>query len=173
MKDTRYDVVAEQLNAINGPFEPDIISEALARIAFAVLPDWGEFEVPVWLVEGLRPLFARLWELSDSLKVDLLECLAQLYDSPTGTRPDFDLSELKANLDRLPVAALPYALAILVHDEQAAPLLERYVQHPCADVRVEAQAGLERLRRPRRRGPVAAYREESGLCSAAERKARA
>jgi hypothetical protein len=148
MKDARYNVVAEQLNTINGPCEPDVISEALARIAFAALPDWGEFTVPVWLVDGLRPMVARMWELSDSLKVDLLECLAHLYETPAGFRPDFDLRELKANLARLPVTALPYALAIISHDRDSARLLKMYVNHARADVRAEARAGLERLRRP-------------------------
>ena len=146
MKDTRYRVVAEQLNYINGPFDTDIISDALARIAFAALPDWGAFEVPAWLVDGLRPMFARLMELTDSLKVDLLECLSHLYESPAGVRPDYDLTELKANLSRLPDAALPYALSIIAIDGSGAErYLESYLHHGRPDVRAEARAGLGRL----------------------------
>lgn len=146
MKDTRYRVVAEQLHTINGSFETDAISDALARIAFAALPDWGAFEVPVWLIEGLRPLFHRLMELSDSLKVDLLECLSHLYESPAGARPDYCLKELKANLSRLPDAALPYALSIIAIDGSGAELcLKPYLNHRHSDVRSEAKAALERL----------------------------
>lgn len=146
MNQTRYRVVAEQLDTINGPGDGDTISEALARIAFAALPDWGAFVVPGWLVDGLRPLFTRLLELSDSLQVDLLECMAHLYDSPVGPRPDFDLEELKANLASLSDGALPYALSIISKEGAAAePYLRRYVDHQHPDVRTEARDGLERL----------------------------
>lgn len=146
MNHARYRVVAEQLDTINGPCEGEAISDALSRIAFAALPDWGAFEVPDWLVDGLRPLFARLMELSDSLKIDLLECLSHLYDSPVGPRPDLDLSELKAHLSTLPTGALPYALSIIARDgADAAPYLRRYVDHGNPDVRSEARAALERL----------------------------
>lgn len=91
------------------------------------------------LVDGLRPLFARLLELSDSLQVDLLECMAHLYDSPVGPRPDFDLEELKANLGSLPDGALPFALSIISKEgAQAEPYLRRYVNHQHPDVRTEA-----------------------------------
>jgi hypothetical protein len=146
MKDTRYRIVAEQHNTIRTTSDSDAISDALARIAFAALPDWGTFEVPGWLIEGLRPLFARLMELSDSLKVDLLECLSHLYESSAGARPDYDLAELKANLSQLPETALPYALAIIASDGSGAETyLKSYLDHRHNDVRMEARAAWERL----------------------------
>jgi hypothetical protein len=61
-------------------------------------------------------------------------------------RPDYDLAELKANLSRLPDAALPYALSIIAIDGSGAELyLKGYLNHPLSDVRVEARAALERL----------------------------
>lgn len=148
MKDPRYFVVAKQLKTIQESFDAESVSEALSRIAFAALPDWGDFEVPDWLVEGLRPLFSSLPELCDSLKVDLLECLAHLYDCPLGPRPDLELDELKANLSDLPVPALPFALSIIAHDgHDAKRYLEDYVDHEHSDVRTEALAALEKLSR--------------------------
>lgn len=48
MNHARYRLVAEQLDTINGPGDGNTISEALARIVFAALPDWGDFVVPGW-----------------------------------------------------------------------------------------------------------------------------
>lgn len=146
MKDPRYTIVAEQLEAIHATIDSETISQALSRIAFAALPDWGQFEVPPWLVDGLRPLLASILDLSDSLKVDLLECLAHLYETPAGPRLDFELGELKANLAGLPTGALPFALAIIAHDgHDAKRYLEEYANHEHSDIRTEARAGLERL----------------------------
>ena len=114
-----------------------------------VLPDWGELKVERWMIDGLKPIFAKLFELSGPLQVELLECMSLLYNRP-GFRPDFDLSQLKERLQDVSVAALPYAITIIAHDgpEGAEQFLRPLSQHQRRDVREEALDALGRLSHP-------------------------
>ena len=145
----REKIIREKLALIVEPFEREPVSRALSRIAFMVLPDWGELTVERWMVDGLKPIFARLFELSGPLQVELLECMSLLYNRP-GFQPDFELSELKERLHDVSVAALPYAITIIANDSPEA--VEQYLrplsQHQRRDVREEALDALGHLGHP-------------------------
>ncbi len=145
----REKILREKLSLIAEPYERESVSRALSRIAFMVLPDWGDLTVERWMVDGLKPIFSRLLELSGPLQVELLECISLLYNRP-GFQPDFDLSELKERLLDVSVAALPYAISIIAHDGPEA--VERYLrplsQHQRRDVREEALDALSPLGHP-------------------------
>ncbi len=149
MMRARDEVIRQHLSQIVEPYDREPVSRALSQIAFTVLPDWGELRVETWMVEGLKPIFSHLFELSGPLQVELLECLSLLYNR-SGVQPDFDLSELKERLQDLSVAALPYAISIIAHEGPEAA--ERYLRplsdHQRRDVREEALEALGMLSHP-------------------------
>lgn len=149
MSRARDDIIRRQLSRIVEPYDREPVSRALSQIAFTVLPDWGEFQVESWMIDGLKPIFSQLFELSGPLQVELLECLSLLYKR-NGVQPDFDLCELKERLHDLSVAALPYAISIIANEGREAA--ERYLRplsdHQHRDVREEALDALGMLGHP-------------------------